>query len=80
MSRTESARDSIASSKTLSSTLKLLRDSDFENGVLLGKQVVLDEGRRPVWKYSRTTFAVQRDGDDQDVCFQNESISASIKE
>lgn len=61
-------RTSMASSKT-SSVPNVLRGLDFENGVLLGEHVVLDGGRRPVWKYSRTTFAVQREGDDQDVCY-----------
>lgn len=72
MSRAESPRVSVASSKTLSSVLSVFGESDFENGVRSGEQVVLGGGRRPVWKYSRTIFAVQSEGDDHDVCCQEE--------
>ena len=75
MSRKVLPRTSIASNRALSSILDILTGSDFEKGVLLGEHVVLNGGRRPVWKYSRTTFAVQREGDDQDVCYQEKSVS-----
>lgn len=80
MSKTVVPRTCIAFNKGLSSVFKALRESDGENGVWSDEQVVLDGGRRPVWKYCRTSFAVQREGDDQEVCYQDELVSSKISQ
>ena len=69
-------RTCIASNKALSFVFDGSRELELENGVWSDGQVVLDGGRWPVWKYSRTAFAVQREGDDQEVCYQDESVSS----
>jgi hypothetical protein len=80
MFRTVVPRTCIAFNKVLSSVFKALRELDGENGVWSDEQVVLDGGRRPVWKYCRTSFAVQREGDDQEVCYQDELVSSKMSQ
>lgn len=80
MSKTVVPRICIAFNKVLSSVFKALRELDGENGVWSDEQVVLDGGRRPVWKYSLTSFAVQREGDDQEVCYQDELVSSKMSQ
>lgn len=77
MSITLFPRTCIASAKALSSAVNSLMELDVENGVWSDEQVVFGGGKRPVWKYSLTTFAVQREGDDQDVCYLDGLVSVA---